>query len=323
MEFTIQNPIPEQSAGTSYAPRNRVLKLVGNTPLIPLAGISKDVAPVRIVAKAEWYNPGGSVKDRAVLNMILNGVRSGALTADKMILDATSGNTGIAYAMMGAALGYQVKLALPKNLSLSTKQIIRAYGAELILTDPREGSDGAIREAKRIYHGTPERYFYPDQYSNDANWLAHYNGTGPEIIQQTGGQITHFVAGLGTCGTFVGTGRRLKEFRHKIQLISVQPDSPLHGLEGLKHLETALVPGIYDPELADLNFEVGTEEAQRMVRRLAKEEGLLVGTSSGAALAAALRLARTLREGVVVVIFPDSGHKYFEQRFWSEDNLGA
>ncbi len=305
------------------APRRQILARVGNTPLIELTRVTRPVRPVKILAKAEWFNPGGSVKDRAALNILLEGEKSGALTQDKIVLDATSGNTGIAYAMLGANLGYRVKLVLPENAGAIFKQILRAYGAELVFSDPLKGSDGAIEEAQRLYRAAPDRYFYGDQYNNPANWLAHYHGTGPEIVRQTRGRITHFVAGLGTSGTFVGTGRRLKEFNPEVQLISVQPDSPLHGLEGLKHMPSALVPGIYDPHLADVNLEVSTEAAQHMVKRLAAEEGLLVGLSSGAALAAALRVAEGLRRGTIVVIFPDSGHKYFDQAFWREGNHDA
>lgn len=299
--------------------RKQIIEQVGNTPLIELSSISKEVKPVQIFAKAEWFNPGGSVKDRAALNMILQGEKSRALTKDKIILDATSGNTGIAYAMIGAALGYKVKLAIPQNAGNLFKQTLAAYGAELIYSNPQHGSDGAIREAIRLYEKAPEQYFYPDQYNNSANWLAHYDGTGAEIIRQTKGKITHFIAGLGTSGTFMGAGRRLKEFNEDIQLISVQPDSPLHGLEGLKHMKSAILPGIYDTELADDNLEISTEESQLLVKRLAKEEGLLVGMSAGAALAAALIIAKRLTTGVIVVIFPDSAHKYFDQRFWQEN----
>lgn len=298
--------------------RKQIIEQVGNTPLIELSSISKEVKPVQIFAKAEWFNPGGSVKDRAALNMILQGEKSRALTKDKIILDATSGNTGIAYAMIGAALGYKVKLAIPQNAGNLFKQTLAAYGAELIYSNPQHGSDGAIREAIRLYEKAPEQYFYPDQYNNSANWLAHYDGTGAEIIRQTKGKITHFIAGLGTSGTFMGAGRRLKEFNEDIQLISVQPDSPLHGLEGLKHMKSAILPGIYDTELADDNLEISTEESQLLVKRLAKE-GLLVGMSAGAALAAALIIAKRLTTGVIVVIFPDSAHKYFDQRFWQEN----
>ncbi|MFQ5708806.1 MAG: PLP-dependent cysteine synthase family protein [bacterium] len=300
-----------------------LIEQVGHTPLLKLTRLARDVSPVEIFAKAEWFNPGGSVKDRAALNMILEGEKSGALTREKTILDATSGNTGIAYAMFGAALGYKVKLTVPLNAGKAFKNILTTLGAELVYTDPQYGSDGAIIEAVRIFEQSPERYFYPDQYNNPANWLAHYKGTGEEIIQQTAGRVTHFVAGLGTSGTFVGTGRRLRAYNQHIQLISVQPDSPLHGLEGLKHMESARVPGIYDATLADLNIEISTERAQQMVKRLAREEGLLVGLSSGAAMAAAYEVARGLTSGLIVVIFPDSAHKYFDQRFWEEDDHGT
>jgi cysteine synthase B len=304
--------------GTIRAQTDDVTALVGNTPLLRLERVAREVRPVEVYAKAEWFNPGGSVKDRPALNMILEGERSGRLTPGKTILDATSGNTGIAYAWIGAARGYRVKLALPKSASIERKRILRAYGAELVITDPAEGSDGAIREARRIYAEQPERYFYPDQYNNAANWQAHYNGTGREIYEQTEGRITHFVAGLGTSGTFMGTARRLREYNSEIRVISFQPASPLHGLEGLKHMETAIVPGIYDPELADMNLGIETEEAYDMVRRLATDEGLLVGVSSGAALAAALKVASHLRSGVVVTVFPDSGDKYLSERFWDD-----
>jgi cysteine synthase B len=304
--------------GTIRAQTDDVTALVGNTPLLRLERVAREVRPVEVYAKAEWFNPGGSVKDRPALNMILEGERSGRLTPGKTILDATSGNTGIAYAWIGAARGYRVKLALPKSASIERKRILRAYGAELVITDPAEGSDGAIREARRIYAEEPERYFYPDQYNNAANWQAHYNGTGREVYEQTEGRITHFVAGLGTSGTFMGTARRLREYNSEIRVISFQPASPLHGLEGLKHMETAIVPGIYDPELADVNLGIETEEAYDMVRRLATDEGLLVGVSSGAALAAALKVASHLRSGVVVTVFPDSGDKYLSERFWDD-----
>lgn len=319
MNSIIENRFLKKASEDSIAhSRKQIIEQVGNTPLIELSSISKEVKPVQIFAKAEWFNPGGSVKDRAALNMILQGEKSRALTKDKIILDATSGNTGIAYAMIGAALGYKVKLAIPQNAGNLFKQTLAAYGAELIYSNPQHGSDGAIREAIRLYEKAPEQYFYPDQYNNSANWLAHYDGTGAEIIRQTKGKITHFIAGLGTSGTFMGAGRRLKEFNEDIQLISVQPDSPLHGLEGLKHMKSVILPGIYDTELADDNLEISTEESQLLVKRLAKE-GLLVGMSAGAALAAALIIAKRLTTGVIVVIFPDSAHKYFDQRFWQEN----
>jgi len=295
-----------------------ITQLVGNTPLLPLRRIAREVPGVDIYAKAEWFNPGGSVKDRPALNMILDGERRGLLHPGKTIIDATSGNTGIAYAWIGAARGYRVKLCLPASASLERKQILRAYGVELVLTDPMEGSDGAIREVKRIYAEDPDRYFYPDQYSNPANWQAHYNTTAPEIWEQTGGRVTHFIAGMGTSGTFIGTGRRLRELNPRICLISFQPDSPLHGLEGMKHMATSIVPAIYDPTLADEDRGIATERAYEMVKRLAREEGLLVGISAGGAMACALDVAREIRRGVIVIIFPDSGDKYLSERFWED-----
>jgi S-sulfo-L-cysteine synthase (O-acetyl-L-serine-dependent) len=263
----------------------KVTDLVGNTPLLELASVSAEVSDVRILGKAEWYNPGGSVKDRPALWMIRDGESSGALTPAKTILDATSGNTGIAYAWIGAALGYKVKLCMPANASEERKQILRAYGVEFVLTDPGEGSDGAIREVRRLYAEDPERYFYPDQYSNPANPRAHYESTAPEIWEQTGGEITHFVAGLGTSGTFVGTASRLKEYNPEIKVISFEPESAFHGLEGMKHMESAIVPEIYDPTIADENRRIATEDAYEMVKRVAREDGVLIGVSAGAAVA--------------------------------------
>lgn len=303
--------------------RKRIIGQVGHTPLLRLSNVARHLGQVQLFAKPEWFNPGGSIKDRAALSIILEGEKSGKLTPGKMILDATSGNTGIAYALIGAAFGYKVRLTLPQNAGTVFKQILKAYGADLIFTDPQAGSDGAIREARRLFELAPERYFYADQYNNPANWQAHFHGTGLEIIEQTEGAITHFVAGLGTSGTFMGTGRRLKEFNSHVQLISVQPDSPFHGLEGLKHMETAIVPGFYDPDLADASLAISTEEAQNMVKLLAREEGLLVGISSGAAMAAAVRVADKLTSGVIVVIFPDNAYKYFDQRFWQENFNGS
>src|SRR5436853_2473446 len=262
-------PVLDRTAGSS------VVDLIGRTPLVRLQQFERDTPGVELYAKAEWQNPGGSVKDRAAARMVLDGEASGPLTPGKTILDATSGNTGIAYAMVGAARGYSVKLCVPENASPERKLILRALGAELVLTNPLESTDGAIREARRLYAGDPDRYFYPDQYNNDGNWRAHYDTTAPEIIEQTSGRLTHFVAGLGTSGTFIGTGRRLRKFSPGIKLISFQPNSPFHGLEGLKHMESAIVPGIYDPSVADEDLRVQSELAYVMVRRLAREEGLL------------------------------------------------
>lgn len=293
-------------------------ELVGNTPLLRLRNIAATSPNVEIYAKAEWFNPGGSVKDRPALSMILDGERTGALIPGKIILDATSGNTGIAYAWIGAARGYDVKLALPQNASEERKRILNSYGAELVLTSPLEGSDGAIREARRLYAENADLYFYPDQYNNPANWQAHYETTAIEIWEQTAGRVTHFIAGLGTSGTFVGTTRRLKELNPRIRAISFQPDSPFHGLEGLKHMESAIVPGIYDSTIADESHEIGTEQAHEYTRRLGKKEGLLVGVSSGAALACALKVAQSIESGVIVTVFPDAGDKYLSERFWDE-----
>ena len=292
-----------------------VLDMIGRTPLLHLERLGV-VAGVEIYAKAEFQNPGGSVKDRAAAAIIRDAERAGRLRPGTVILDATSGNTGIAYAMIAAARGYRLKLCVPENVTPERLRILRAYGAELVLTSAMEGSDGAIREARRLHEADPDAYFYADQYNNDANWRAHYDTTGPEILEQTGGRITHFVAGLGTSGTFMGIGRRLRRHRPDIRLISVQPDSPLHGMEGLKYMETAIKPGIYDPSFADEDVRVTTERAYALTRRLAAEEGLLVGVSSGAALAAALDLSGRIREGTIVTIFPDSGTRYLTERFW-------
>ena len=296
-----------------------VLDRIGNTPLIRIRRVAGDLGNVEIYAKAEYFNPGGSVKDRPALNMIQDGERSGKLTPDKVLIDSTSGNTGIAYAMIAAAKGYTIKLFLPANASPERKRILKAYGAETILTDPGEGSDGAILECQAEYRRNPEKYFYPDQYANPANWQAHYETTGPEILAQTENRITHFVTGLGTSGTFVGVGRRLKEHSSAIQLISMQPSSGFHGLEGLKHMPTAIVPAIYDEELADDNIWAETEDAHAMVKRLAREEGLLVGISSGANMVAALKVARQIKEGVIVTVFCDAADKYLSEQFWDED----
>jgi cysteine synthase B len=297
---------------------SRPTDLVGNTPLLELSSISREVPGVRILGKAEWYNPGGSVKDRPALWMIRDGEKSGLLTPEKIIIDATSGNTGIAYAWIGAALGYKVKLCMPKNASEERKKILRAYGVEVVLTDPGEGSDGAIREARRLYAEDPERYFYPDQYKNPANPRSHYESTAPEIWEQTDGEVTHLVAGLGTSGTFVGTATRLREYNAEIKVISFEPDSPFHGLEGMKHMASAIVPEIYDPTIADQNLGTPTEDAYDMVKRLAREEGILVGISAGAAVATSLRVARELESGVVVTVLCDNADKYLSENFWEE-----
>jgi S-sulfo-L-cysteine synthase (O-acetyl-L-serine-dependent) len=317
------------SVATPATPDSRLvatdlLQLVGNTPLIKLERIARDFPGVEIFGKAEFFNPGGSVKDRAGLNMIRDGERTGRLTPDKIILDATSGNTGIAYAMIGAYLGYKVKLCLPKNASMERKHVLQAYGAEMVFSDPGEGSDGAIRLCQEIYKADPERYFYPDQYNNPANWKAHYNGTALEILAQTDGRITHFVASMGTSGTFMGTSRRLREEVPGVRCISAQPSSGFHGLEGLKHMPTAIVPGIYDASLADENIWIETEDAYAMCRRLAREEALLVGISSGANLVAATKIARRLADagqpGVVVTVLCDGAYKYLSEPFWHDQN---
>ncbi len=310
------------SAPSSVTDRtaSSVLDLIGRTPLVRLRRFERETPGVELYAKAEWQNPGGSVKDRAAARMIADGETSGRLKPGLTIVDATSGNTGIAYAMVGAARGYTVKLFLPENASPERKLILRAFGAELVLTNPLEGTDGAIRAVRQLVAEHPAEYFYPDQYSNEGNWRAHFEGTGPEIIEQTAGRVTHFVAGLGTSGTFVGTGRALRRFNPAIRLISFQPESPFHGLEGLKHMASALVPAIYDPTLADEDLQVSTEDAHRFVRRLAREEGLMVGISSGAALAATLAVAARLASGVVVTVFPDGAEKYLSEAFWTTDD---
>jgi S-sulfo-L-cysteine synthase (O-acetyl-L-serine-dependent) len=296
---------------------------VGNTPLLRFDSLTQPWPHIRILGKAEWANPGGSVKDRAASNIMQTALQSGALKAGMRLLDATSGNTGIAYAMIGAARKIPVTLCVPANVSMERKRILSAYGAEVVWTDPMDGSDGAIRKARELSQSDPAKYFYADQYSNEANWLAHYHGTGPEIWRQTEGSVTHFIAGLGTSGTFMGTARRLKEFNSEIQVTSFQPDSAFHGLEGLKHMETAIVPPIYDPLLADSNLEVSTETAYGMVKRMAREEGVLLGISSGAALAACLELARHVavgdtRSAIIVTVLPDSADKYLSEKFWQE-----
>lgn len=307
-----------------------IVDLIGYTPLIRLRRVTRHLPEsIEIYGKAEWFNPGGSVKDRPAWNIVRTAIERGELRGGKRLLDATSGNTGIAFAMIGAALGFGVTLCMPANVSTERKRILKAYGAEVIYTDPLESSDGAIRKARALYAQHPDRYYYADQYNNPANWQAHYETTGVEIWQQTEGRITHFVAGLGTTGTFVGVGRRLREYRRDIQLISLQPDSPFHGLEGLKHLDTAIVPGIYDPTLADANLPISTEDAYAMARRLAREEGLLVGVSAAAAVVGSLRVAEAiLRDAetrgiephaVIVTILCDSADKYLSERFWDDE----
>jgi cysteine synthase B len=293
---------------------------IGNTPLLRLDRVTEGLHDVQVLAKAEWANPGGSVKDRAASNIMAEALRSGKLKAGKALLDSTSGNTGIAYAMLGAAYGIPITLCVPSNVSEERKRILRAYGATVIYTDPGEGSDGAIRKAREIAALEPEKYYYADQYSNDANWQAHYvHGTADEIWRQTEGRVTHFVAILGTSGTFVGTSRRLKELNPAIRCISLQPDSPFHGIEGTKHMETSIIPKIYDASIADAELGIETEGAQAMAKRMARQEGLLIGVSAAAALVGALQIAKDAPAGsVVVTVFPDSGDKYLSEHFWDE-----
>ena len=307
---------------TAVQPAQSLLGQIGNTPLIRLAKVDDDLAGVEIYAKAEFFNPGGSVKDRAGLNMILEGERSGKLTKDTVLLDATSGNTGIAYAMICAIKGYRAKLCLPANASHERKQILKAYGAEMVFSDPGEGSDGAIRLCQKIFAEAAEKYFYPDQYGNSANWRAHFEGTGAEIIKQTHGRVTHFVTSMGTSGTFTGTARRLKRDVPGVKCISAQPSSGFHGLEGLKHMPTAIVPAIYDPTLADDNLWIETEDAYAMTRWLGRHEGLLVGMSSGANVHAAREVGKKLaaagQSGVVVTVLADGATKYLSESFWND-----
>jgi len=307
--LTIQRPLVQTG----------LFDLVGNTPLVPLRRVFSGRPGVELYVKAEWFNPSGSVKDRAAREIILAAEQAGELHPGVTLLDATSGNMGIAYATLCAARGYSAELTIPANASPERLAILRALGASLILTDPMEGTDGAQREAKRRYVQNPDRYFYADQYNNPANWQAHYRTTGVEIWEQTNGRVTHFVAGLGTSGTMMGTGRRLRELNPGVRLISVQPDSPLHGLEGLKHMPTAIRPGIYDEALIDVGVTVATEDAFQMAKRLAREEGLFVGVSAAAAVVTAIRLASSLRAGVVVTVLPDAGFKYVSERFWRNE----
>ena len=304
-------------------PGQSLLERIGNTPLLRFDRLTAHIPGVTLLGKAEWHNPGGSVKDRAAANIVAEGRRSGRFSSGRILLDATSGNTGIAYAMLGAAEGFPVTLCMPTNVSVERKKILQAYGANILYTDPADGSDGAVRMARELAAKHPDLYFYADQYSNDANWLAHYHGTANEIWQQTEGRITHFVAMLGTSGTFMGTTRRLKELNPAIRCISLQPDSSFHGIEGAKHMATAIVPKIYDPTLADQNLEIATEDAHAMARRIARENGLLLGISAAAGIFGSLRVSEQLslrkeQEAVVVTILCDSGDKYLSERFWTE-----
>ena len=320
---TVKFDEPETAIGRSKLGQSS-LERIGNTPLLRLERMARDLPNVQLLGKAEWYNPGGSVKDRAAFNIVKAGRRSGKFSDGKTLLDSTSGNTGIAYAMIGAADGFPVTLCMPENVSVERKRILFAYGANIIYTDPADGSDGAITTARELYAGDPEKYFYADQYSNPANWQAHYHGTAEEIWQQTEGRVTHFVAMLGTSGTFMGTSRRLKELNPNVRCISLQPDSAFHGIEGAKHMASAIVPKIYDPKLADEDIEIATEDAYANAIRASREEGLLLGISAGAAIAGCLQIARRLpkdEEAVIVTIFPDSGDKYLSERFWTEGSF--
>jgi S-sulfo-L-cysteine synthase (O-acetyl-L-serine-dependent) len=320
----IPDPRWQHRANVSEKERfgSELIDRIGNTPLIRLDRIARPYPGVSLLGKAEWVNPGGSVKDRAAASMLRHALMSGKLGNGKTLLDATSGNTGIAFAMLGASFGFPVKLVMPSNVSPERKRILKAYGAEVEWTEPDQGSDGAIRRAREIAVDEPEIYCYMDQYSNPANWRAHYETTGPEIWRQTGGTVTHFVAGLGTSGTFMGTVRRLKELSPAIQAVSMQPDSSFHGLEGLKHMATAIVPAIYDAKLADRNIDVETEAAYAMTKRLAREEGVLVGISAAAAVVACEQIAAEEsaagRESTIVTVLPDSADKYLSERFWEE-----
>jgi cysteine synthase B len=313
----------EAASGLGETLGHSLIERIGNTPLLRLDALTSDLPGVALLGKAEWYNPGGSVKDRAAANIVAEAQRSGKLSAGKILLDATSGNTGIAYAMLGAAEGFPVTLCMPENVSRERKQILHGYGANILYTDPADGSDGAIRMARELAAKHPDQYFYADQYSNEANWKAHYNGTANEIWQQTQGRLTHFVAMLGTSGTFVGTTRRLKELNPAVKCISLQPDSSFHGIEGAKHMASAIVPKIYDATLADQNLEISTEDAYAMARKLSRGAGLLIGISAAAAVVGCLKIAQELRlkkgqEAVIVTILCDSGDKYLSERFWNE-----
>ncbi len=319
--MTLLANYPADVSAAVAEPALDIERQIGNTPLLNFRRVTRHLPPnIHIFAKAEWQNPGGSVKDRAAYEIIRSAEAEGRLTAGKTILDSTSGNTGIAYAMIAAAIGYRVKLVLPENVSRERISILRAYDVDLLFTDPLEGSDGAIRAARQLASREPHRYFYADQYNNPANWRAHYYGTGAEIWRQTAGAVSHFVAGLGTSGTLMGTGRRLKDCNPAARIISVEPDSPFHGLEGLKHMDSAIQPGIFDPRFADHKLSVHTEAAHDMALRLAREEGYLVGISSAAAMVGALRVAEALAErgraATVVTLFPDNAYKYLSEAFW-------
>jgi len=314
----------EMASGLGETLGHSLVERIGNTPLLRLDALTRDLPGVALLGKAEWYNPGGSVKDRAAANIVAEGRRSGSLRPGKILLDATSGNTGIAYAMLGAAEGFPVTLCMPENVSRERKQILQGYGANILYTDPSDGSDGAIRMARQLAASHPDEYFYADQYSNEANWKAHYLTTANEIWQQTQGRVTHFVSMLGTSGTFTGTTRRLKELNPRVQCISLQPDSSFHGIEGAKHMASAIVPKIYDATLADQNLEIATEDAYSMARQMSRGAGLLVGISAAAAVVGCLKIARELpirkgQEAVIVTILCDSGEKYLSERFWTEE----
>ena len=329
MTTATPNPVPRQIDAEADAAAARLageslLERIGNTPLLRLDTVTRHLPAVQLLGKAEWYNPGGSVKGRTAASIVTDARRSGKLAPGKILLDSTSGNTGIAYAMLGAALGFPVTLCIPENVSIERKRILQAYGANIIFTDAGEGSDGATRVAHELAEKQPDLYFYADQYSNGANWRAHYQTTANEIWKQTEGRVTHFVSILGTTGTFVGTTRRLKELNPQIRCISLQPDSPFHGIEGTKHLESTIVPGIYDPSLADENLGVRTEDAHAMARRLARESGLLLGVSAAAAVVGSLQVAESLKKlqaAMIVTILADSGDKYLSERFWTEGEV--
>lgn len=314
----MDSPLIKKKASTSRNLKaESVVDLIGNTPLIKLTNMTDSLNPdVEVYAKAEWFNPGGSVKDRPALRMILEGIRRGLLTPDKIIMDSSSGNTAIAYAMIGAALGYRVELVTPENINIERRKTLEAFGAKIIFSDPLEGSDGAIKIAKKLKLKNPDSYFMPDQYNNPANTLSHYETTAPEIWQQTQGRITHFLAGIGTSGTLMGAGRRLKEFNPDIKVIAIQPAESLHGLEGLKHMATSIVPGLFDPTFPDEMIYVSTDDSYRVMKELVKKEGIFVGHSGGAAVYSTLEYAKRLKEGVLVTIFPDGGYRYLSGGIW-------